>query len=104
MHLKNFGNVINLGTGSSISVKNLCKLILEIINVDKKIVQIKNRKRPINSEVENLLSDNSRAKKMLRWKPKYQSYQGLRNSLIETIEWYKANKDLYNHKNKNYVI
>ena len=92
------GEIINLGTGYEISVKNLAILISKIF--DKKI-QIKSedlRKRPKKSEVERLCADNTKARKILKWKPVYAGKTGLEKGLRKTISWFKQH---FNRKNKN---
>ena len=43
------------------------------------------RKRPVKSEVDRLVADNSKAKKLLKWSPGYDLEEGLK----KTLEWYK---------------
>lgn len=85
------GQVINLGSNSEISVRDLIVLISGIIGVKPKIITDDKRKRPASSEVERLRADNARAKKILGWKPEYSLSRGLKS----TIDWFKAHKDLY---------
>jgi NAD dependent epimerase/dehydratase len=85
------GQVINLGSNSEISIKELIELISGIIEIKPKIITDDKRKRPIVSEVERLLADNTKAKKILGWRPKY----NLREGLKETIDWFKAHKGTY---------
>jgi len=49
------------------------------------------RNRPEKSEVERLLCDNSKAKKLLGWEPKISFDDGLKR----TIEWISNNIALY---------
>ena len=60
-----------ISTGKQFSVKEFAKLAFKLVDLDyKKYIKIeKNLYRP--SEVHSLLGDCKRAKKELKWKPKY---------------------------------
>lgn len=88
---KSIGEVINIGMNSEISIKNLVKLIAELMNVEIEIAIEKERLRPEKSEVERLRSDTKKAKELLGWSPKYTLESGLK----ETIAWLKRNLDFY---------
>ena len=91
------GEIINIGSGYEISIKELLKLIMKIRGkkVDIRIENI--RKRPSKSEVKRLLASNIKAKKLLNWKPKYKNKNGLEKALKKTIAWYE------NKKNKPFI-
>ena len=88
---KSIGEVINIGMNSEISIRNLVKLIAELMNVEIEIAIEKERLRPEKSEVERLRSDTKKAKELLGWSPKYTLESGLK----ETIVWLKRNLDFY---------
>ena len=46
------------------------------------------RKAKLSLEVERLLADNSKAKRVLDWSPKYQGSTGLAEALSATVDWY----------------
>ncbi len=100
---KAVGEVINLGTGYEISIKDLITIIAKITG--KKIpTKTKNeRKRPLKSEVKRLLASNIKAKKILNWKPEYKKKIGLIKGLTNTVNWYKIKKNLINFKTKNFT-
>ena len=85
------GKVINVGSGKEISIGDLAKNILEIMGKNIPIESDDQRIRPNDSEVERLCADNTRAKEILNWRPKYTLKQGLQ----ETIEWIEKNLDHY---------
>ena len=60
---KSIGQVINLGSGFQISIKDLINKISAIMGVKLKITKNKARYRPKNSEVVRLLACNKKAKK-----------------------------------------
>jgi NAD dependent epimerase/dehydratase len=85
------GKIINIGAGRGITIHDLAKLVLEMTQVDKPIVEDAMRKRPSNSEVFELIADNSRAEQILGWKPHYTLEQGL----SETINFISKNLHLF---------
>jgi dTDP-glucose 4,6-dehydratase len=103
-HKGGAGEVINLGSNFEISIKETAKLIAEIIGVDIEIVTEDERYRPINSEVDRLWSDNSKAKTLFNWSPNYSQQDGFRRGLIETIEWFSNPQNLRFFKSNIYNI
>lgn len=79
------GNVINLGTGTEISVGDIAKLILKQLEIDKPIRFADERVRPARSEVQRLGADIAKARALLDWGPSVPLAEGLRR----TIEWFK---------------
>ena len=63
----------------------------------------KKRLRPKNSEVLRLCASNTKAKKILNWKPKFNNLEGLKKGLARTINWTK-NNHIDNYKNDIYNI
>lgn len=81
------GEVINIGTGFEISIKNLVKIISKILNKEAKIKKSIKRSRPKKSEVERLCCSTKKAKKFLNWKAKFSNFLGLKKGLSKTIDW-----------------
>ena len=104
LNLKKHGKIINLGSGYSVSIFELANLILKILKIKKKIILDKNRLRPKNSEVMNLLSNNNLAKKILRWEPSYKGKKGLKLALEKTVRWYCSSKNIKLFNSKDYII
>ena len=77
------GHAVNLGVGQEISVGDLAELCIEITGSDAVVVTDEARLRPEGSEVDRLLSDNSRAKEWTGWEP----VVGLREGLTRTSDW-----------------
>jgi NAD dependent epimerase/dehydratase len=89
---KVIGRVVNLGVGEGYSIGTVVKSILKIMTrQDIEIKQDPSRIRPAKSEVMRLVSDNTVAKQICGWQPKYTLEQGL----AETVEWIKKNIDRY---------
>lgn len=85
------GEVVNLGSGKEISVRDLAHLIGRLLDVEITIKQREDRIRPGTSEVNRLLCDNSKARELTGWAPRYTLEEGLR----ETIEWLQEHLHLY---------
>ena len=85
------GMTINLGTGKAYSVGWFAKRILELMDVDKPLVQDDERLRPALSEVMKLVSDNTRARDTMGWSPTVSLDDGLR----QTIEFVRKHPLFY---------
>ena len=98
------GEVINLGSNFEISIKETVELIAEIMGVTISIAQDGDRLRPPSSEVERLWADNSKAKNILNWKPRFAGRDGLKNGLEETIAWFSHPENLSGYKSWIYNL
>jgi NAD dependent epimerase/dehydratase len=87
---KVLGEVINIATQNEISIRDLFIKINKLCKSNVKILGDSIRKRPPKSEVERLLGNNGKIKKLTNWRPKYNLEKGLK----ETIEWF-SNKENY---------
>jgi dTDP-glucose 4,6-dehydratase len=91
------GNVFNLGVGEDNTVGEIADMIFKIVKEKKggtfeaKIQQDNNRLRPQRSEVMRLISDNSKAKRLLNWQPQITLEQGLR----QTVQWIENNPQFF---------
>lgn len=88
---KVIGEVINMGTGREISVKEIIEKVARILGKDVRVIVDKKRVRPEKSEILRLCADISKARTLLKWEPKVDFDNGLRF----TIEWIKNNINLY---------
>ncbi len=95
---KSIGEVINIGSNFEISIGETAKLIAEILNVEIEIETDEIRLRPEKSEVNRLWADNSKAKNLLNWQPKFSGKDGMRRGLKETIEWFSNNENIKKYK------
>lgn len=86
------GETFNLGFGSEIQIKALVEEVVAIIGKPVDIQVEATRLRPVKSEVQRLISDNSFARERLGWTPKITLHEGL----IKTIEWTRENLHAYN--------
>ncbi|KQV23680.1 MULTISPECIES: SDR family NAD(P)-dependent oxidoreductase [unclassified Kitasatospora] len=85
------GQVLNLGTGTEISIGELAGQLIAASGRDAEVVVDPSRLRPSGSEVERLLSDNTRARELAGWQPRVSLTDGLRH----TSEWVAANLDAF---------
>ena len=63
------GQVINLGTGRTVSVGELAQIIVGLVGGNKEIVSDPQRLRPEASEVMHLECNNRQAREILGWQP-----------------------------------
>jgi NAD dependent epimerase/dehydratase len=94
------GKEINICTGKEISIGNMARMLINMINPDAKIIADEHRVRPDKSEVERLLGDNSLIKQLTDWQPGHTLKQGL----AKTIEWFKKGNVLQKYKSDIYNI
>jgi len=85
------GKVLNLGTGTEVSVGDLAALIARIMEREVVIEEDTQRVRPSASEVERLLSDPGIMRDLTRWEAK----TGLEEGLKKTIQWMSGRKGLF---------
>ena len=74
---------VNFGTGKEIKIIDIANKIIKICGKENEIEPVHVEARP--GEVERLVAQNSRAKELFGWEPKYEFEDGLR----ELIDWYK---------------
>ncbi len=98
--IRTIGKEINIATGTDISIGDLAKKTISLINPDAQIVTDKQRIRPKKSEVMRLLGSNDRLREITGWVPEYSLKRGLK----ETIEWYRDKKNLNMFKSRAYNI
>jgi len=72
---KAVGDIFNFCTGRGVSIKELVEKIAAILNVKATVVPSTIPKRPLDIPV--LIGDNSKAKEVLGWSPKFSLEQGL---------------------------
>ena len=98
------GEVINLGSGFEISIGDAARLIASLMQKDIELVDDSSRYRPAASEVERLLADNNKAKRLLGWRPALAGRGGLKAGLQQTIEWFRDPANLRRYRSDLYAI
>ena len=98
------GDTFNFGSNYEISILETVKLISKLMNCNIKVVSDEIRKRPIDSEVERLNADYSKAHSTFNWSPKYSGLNGFKVGLQETINWFSNKENLKKYKPNDYNI
>jgi nucleoside-diphosphate-sugar epimerase len=80
---EHFG-VFNIGSGSSVSVKELIDVVQGILGTNKEVLSENNIRK---NEMDNVVADISKAKRELGWSPLYSFNQGIE----KIIEYEKRN-------------
>lgn len=93
------GDVVNLGSGFEVSIGDTARAIAETLGVPLEIETEDRRLRPERSEVERLLADAGKARRLTDWRPEYGGLDGFRRGLAKTAEWFSVaeNRAAYKH-------
>lgn len=94
------GEEINISTQNEVSIEDVAKKLIKMINPNAKIVADSVRARPQKSEIDRLLGSNSKIMRLTNWEPKYSLDRGL----SETIKWFKKKKNLGLYKANDYNV
>ena len=94
------GETFNIGSGKGVDIKELVNIIGNLIGTSPKIKCDENRIRPRDSEVDRLICNNEKIRKMVGFSPKY----SLKEGLSETIEWMKNPDNLKRYKTDIYNV
>ena len=92
------GKVVNIGSNFEISIGDTVQLIGKRMGVEIEIETSAERIRPQKSEVERLWADNSKAKRLTGWTPRYAGIDGFKRGLSETVEWFADPENLMKYK------
>jgi nucleoside-diphosphate-sugar epimerase len=98
------GETINIGNAHEVSIQELIDYIREISGKSFETIHDQTRFRPEKSEVQRLVSDSSKARKMLNWTPKYGGDIGFKLGLEETITWFSNDANLRKYPDLGYNI
>lgn len=101
---KIIGETINIGSGHTISIKELVNKIIKITNYNGKLLIDKKRIRPNKSEVEVLHCNSSKASKLLKWKVIKNKNTYFDKNLKKTIKWFKKSNNIVKYKHDIYNI
>jgi UDP-glucose 4-epimerase len=85
------GEVIQLGTGSTYSIREIFDVAKRLTGSEAEVVSEPERLRPDKSEVMVLLSDPTRARDLLGWSPTVPIQEGL----SITAKWVEANLEQF---------
>mgnify|MGYP003954315963 FL=1 len=97
------GEVYNICTGKSFSIKSIISNLAYITKKNPKILVSKKRLRA--ADVFDLRGSNKKLLKSNKWSPKYKNLNGFKKALNETYEWFKEEENLKKYTNiKKYNI
>ena len=88
---KTTGEVINVGTGVGVTVKDVFEECCSLTGRRPDIRVDDSRIRPENSEVFKLICNNEKAKRLMQWEPRY----SLKDALSEVADFIRGNLNLY---------
>ena len=97
---KSLGQIVNIGSNREISVLGIINKIKKIMNSNARVVSAKERLRPKKSEVNRLVCDNKKLKKLIKFKPKIILDTGLKN----TVNWFMQPQNRKYYKSDIYNI
>jgi len=97
---KTFGEAVNIGSNTEISVLDTVNMICRLMNSDTVIEHDSDRVRPENSEVHRLVCDNRKLTRLTGHKHSYSLEGGLR----ETIDWFTQAENLNQYKADRYNV
>ncbi len=84
------GEVINVGSGFEVSVGDVLDIVGEVIGVKASATSDAQRLRPAASEVDRLLADASKAKRLMSWSPKFGGRDGFRRGIEQSVRWFEG--------------
>jgi dTDP-glucose 4,6-dehydratase len=91
------GEIINIGTCKTWKMEDVLNLIKKETNAEEKeVILDKNRLRP--KDVEILVTENKKARKILGWKPKTTFKEGIR----KTVQWYINNDKMWGYEKRSW--
>ena len=97
------GEVYNICTGNSFSIKSIISNLIYLTKKNPKILVSKKRLR--SADVFDLRGSNKKLLKSNKWSPKYKNINGFKKALNETYDWFKKEENLKKYTNiKNYNI
>jgi len=93
------GEVINISSNNSYSIKDIIEMLSKYTKSKPQIVVQQKRKR--TSELNKLRGSNEKIYKLAKWRPKYSAKANFSKALIETYEWFSEPKNLKNYQDLN---
>ena len=97
------GEVYNICTGASVSIKKIINNLINITKQKPRILVSKERLR--SADVIDLRGSNKKIFKSNKWSPKYKNSDGFKKALKETYYWFEKEENLKKYTNiKNYNI
>ena len=92
------GEVIHLGQGAAISIGQLAELCVRMAGSQASVTSVASRLRPERSEVNRLLCNPSKAKRLLGWQPEFSLEEGVKL----TVDYLREN--LQDYRSRDYTV
>jgi dTDP-glucose 4,6-dehydratase len=99
-----FGEIINIGNKFEISISDIINIFRNDFGYEFKLKIDPIRIRSKKSEVNRLFADDFKAKKLLKWRPRYSGISGFKEGLKKTISWFSDSKNLKKYNTEIYNI
>ena len=97
---KTIGEIINIGSNTETSIKNIFNLIKNLMSSDVDLINDDERIRPKKSEVLRLCCDNKKIRELVNYEPKVDIKEGLK----KTIDWLTNPENLKKYKSEIYNV
>ncbi|UCC32904.1 MAG: GDP-mannose 4,6-dehydratase [Candidatus Bathyarchaeota archaeon] len=91
------GEKINLGTSRTHTMKAVLDLIKSRVGVEDKEVKVESGRLRLK-DVEVLIADNRKAKRILGWTPETEFEEGMQ----KTVEWYNTQGRMWGYENRGW--
>lgn len=101
---ESLGEVFNISSEVDYSIKEVVELISALMNIKVNMVIEEKRIRPEKSEVNRLLGNSQKAKKVLGYLPRFAGEEGFKEALLMTIKWFSHIDNLKQYKSNLYNV
>jgi nucleoside-diphosphate-sugar epimerase len=93
------GETMNIGNSYELKISDVIEELKIISGANFEIVVDSSRIRPEKSEVQRLLSESSKARRLLNWNADYSGKEGFSKGLRKTFEWFSQPANLARYRN-----
>ena len=98
------GEVVNVGSGFDITVKQTVEIIAEVMGRKIIVEQDETRMRPKDSEVDRLHAGVDKAKRLFDWNPRHGGVDGFRQGIARTVEWFSKKENLQHYPTEKFNL
>ena len=99
------GDVVNIGSGFDITIKDLVEMIIDISGRNVKVEQDQKRMRPKESEVDRLHAGIDKARKLFNWNPEHGGgLEGFRKGIEKTFAWFTLPDNLKHYPSDKFHL
>ena len=98
------GETMNIGNSHEVLISEVINELQVISGSNFEIVIDDSRIRPEKSEVQRLLSESSKARKLLNWSADYSGQEGFSKGLRQTFEWFSQTANLAKYRNQENTL